>query len=1294
MANGGGEGKGVAADSTVRFRYGDAKPSLTDDTLVASRFRIERLAGVGGMGAVYRARDCYTSETVALKVLVHRGQTEDQDMRFWREAKLLAQLSHPRVVRHIADGTVPGGWRYLAMEWLEGEDLASRLGRGVLTVAASVQVLLHAAEALGAAHRLGLVHRDIKPSNLFLVGGEVDGLKLLDFGIARPADDETLALTQTGAILGTPQYMAPEQARGEKQLDPRTDVFALGALFFHCLAGRPPFVGSNLEEVRARLLTEDAPRLSRFAPHVPADLDALTTRMLSRTPAERPGDANAVVLSLAAVAARSTVSGSSIAISREESRPTSLVLVSWPGLSRDQVSEAWIGRCAMAGGGTAIDRGDEVLVVFPGNEGVSTGAERAARCALAIAAGAPRLSIIVSTGRATFIDGKPIGPVMDRARRLAAARRPATAGVLIDGDTASLLRDRFTIVATADGDVINDVAERAPPTPLLVAPLVGRERELGLLDGAFGECQSEGAPKVVVIVGEPGMGKTRLAMEFVRSVRQRFATATVLAGRGEPTGMGAPFNLIAGAIRDHFRLVAAESAERQKRAIMTGLRALPIEGNVEAIGQLLGEIVGLRDANEASPAASVQRSDPMLLGDRMRAAWESWLLALSADGPLLLWLDDVHWGDIPSVRFVDAALRFLDGRPLFVLALARPEVAQSFPALWSERRAETVVLGPLSRTASRRLIAGLDQGGLAASDDALFEQSGGNPFLLLELVRTRRQSPHGPLIAGVGELLQPRIDAFGADTKRVLRAASVFGLTFWADGIAALLGGGSLQEEAVETSLRELVKAGIVERQTISRLAGGAEYRFTHALFQEAALAGVPPLERTSAYREAALWLERVGESNPIVLAEAFQRGHATARAAHWYGLGAEKALRGADLDKAIAWAELAISEEARSEIRSYLRSLQAEAHYWRGELAVSGDRAREGLTLAVPGTKLWFANAAKILRAAGQRGSNDEVSDWVTKIGAQAAEPDARSGQVLCLARGGGQLIAAARYREAFDVERRLGELAPDIDGLEPTALAALHRFRAGLAFHRDDFEASFVHEAAVKATLERTEDSRGACESMILLGSGHAVLGHLQQAKDVLPGAIAVARRLGAKYLEGWGRYALGKAYALSGEGGLARELLGTVIATMSVSPRIVAGAHIYLAFSADLAGNAALSGEHARQALQSAAHPLLKAAAEAALARSLLALGRREEAAEHAELAGVHGEASGLFVEFAVFIQLSRAEVLAATGAEAQSQAVLQALRDRLERAATRIPDPVARDNFLHGHPYHDRALRLSS
>ncbi|WP_437652969.1 protein kinase domain-containing protein [Sorangium sp. So ce1182] len=294
------------------------RPGVT----VADRFRIEGLAGSGGMGSVYRATDLTDDSPVALKIQ-HRG-AEHLEKRLGREARLLAGLRHPGIVRYVAHGVTGERQPYLALEWLEGEDLAAHVARARLGVDGAVALLRRLAGALGAVHERGIVHRDVTPGNIFLPGGAVESAKIVDFGIARsgaglagagagglPARPRGAGVlrrgeragARSGVTLGTPGYMAPEQARGDARVDARADVFSLGCVIWHCLTGRPPFAGDQVMAILAKAALVGPPRLSELRPDVPAALDDLVAWMLEKEPDGRPRDGNEVLASAAALRA-------------------------------------------------------------------------------------------------------------------------------------------------------------------------------------------------------------------------------------------------------------------------------------------------------------------------------------------------------------------------------------------------------------------------------------------------------------------------------------------------------------------------------------------------------------------------------------------------------------------------------------------------------------------------------------------------------------------------------------------------------------------------------------------------------------------------------------------------------------------------------------------------------------------------------------------------------------------------------------------------------------------------------
>ncbi len=292
-----------SADSLLEEAAGVSEPAsatalsfaLLPGEILDERFVVERLASAGGMGAIYRGFERGSREPVAIKVVVGAGVGAIR--RFAREAAVLSELSHPAIVRYLGQGTTAQGTLFLAMEWLEGEDLAARLRRTPLSVADSLTVVRRACEGLAVAHARSIVHRDIKPSNLFLVERQAAALKVLDFGVARQPDTSR-TVTRSGAVLGTVGYMSPEQAIGPRDVDARADVFALGCVLFECLTGRAAFTGENAVAVLANLLHASPPRITELRPELDERLATLVASMLAKNPSARPADAAAILRAL------------------------------------------------------------------------------------------------------------------------------------------------------------------------------------------------------------------------------------------------------------------------------------------------------------------------------------------------------------------------------------------------------------------------------------------------------------------------------------------------------------------------------------------------------------------------------------------------------------------------------------------------------------------------------------------------------------------------------------------------------------------------------------------------------------------------------------------------------------------------------------------------------------------------------------------------------------------------------------------------------------------------------------
>jgi serine/threonine protein kinase len=251
--------------------------------LVGGRYRIERRLGGGGMALVYAARDEDLDRPVALKVLADNLAAQDDIReRFVREASIAASLSHPNIVEVYDSGE--DGRPYIVMEQVDGPTLAQELeAGGRMAPSRAAALAAQAADGLAHAHAAGVVHRDVKPGNLLLAGGTT--LKIADFGIAYAV--ESTRLTQTGTVLGTASYLAPEQARGEPAT-PAADVYALGAVLYELLTGRPARTASTLTELIGSATDDPVPGPRAFEPSVPPELDVLVERCLAAEPRVRP----------------------------------------------------------------------------------------------------------------------------------------------------------------------------------------------------------------------------------------------------------------------------------------------------------------------------------------------------------------------------------------------------------------------------------------------------------------------------------------------------------------------------------------------------------------------------------------------------------------------------------------------------------------------------------------------------------------------------------------------------------------------------------------------------------------------------------------------------------------------------------------------------------------------------------------------------------------------------------------------------------------------------------------------
>ncbi len=1312
--------------SSIRPELGEEQTvnSARPDIVIAGRFALEHQAGAGGMGTVYRAIDRIDGKPVALKIL-HSRQPLDVE-RFAREAEILADISHPGIVRYVAHGLTPEGDHWLAMEWLEGEDLSVRLLRAPLDGAECIELVRRVANILSFAHARELVHRDIKPSNIFLVGGQVDRVRLVDFGIARPAGAGR-QLTQTGMLLGTPGYMAPEIVQGKPAHDPRTDIFSLGCVLFECLTGEPAFEGTHPMAVLAKLLLQETPHVRQHRPDVPEVLDDLVARMMAKEPAQRPASAAEVAEELgrlehisgwsasmlrampsmgAAATERvvfdKTPEPGSASLTMREKRFVSIVLAgdpdadeSRPGprLPVDELRKA----IAPFGGQISLLCGDSLIATLWGPGSAVDRADQAAQCALILRASLPGVPICIVSGRglvsARVVDGK----VLDRGVRALRMTRPGP--IHLDDASVDMLTGRFTIEHTGDNaSYLRAESTLLDSRPLLlgkVTPCVGRTRELATLEVVFAGCAAECVASPVLVVGSPGAGKTRLGREFIDKVRRGNTAVTILSGRAPSLGAGSPFGMIADAIRKTSGIQEADPIDLRRHKLSARLSA-HLEGlALSRATAFLGELIGTTFPDDHDPALRAARENPQLMGDSMCAAWDSWLTTECAVAPVILVLEDLQWGDAATVKLVDSTLRNFRDLPLMVLAFARPEVSAQFPGLWSEREVQTIKLGPLSRRAAEQLVTGAL--GPQATPEAvarIVERADGNPFYLEELVRAVAAGRNDVFPDSVLGTVEARLDAEGSEAKRVLRAASVFGDRFSKDGLAALLGGERHADEAGEW-LKTLATRELVGPASIAVGSADPQFAFRHAIVREAAYATLTEEDRVLGHRLAGEWLERTGYTDAATLAEHFLRGAEPGRAIRWYVRAAEQALEANDLGAAIERARRGAECGAAGVELGELRLIEAEASLWRGDLALAEDCAVEATDLLTKGSSFWYRAIRQAGLAAGKLGAFARVEAWATPTAAATPIPGAEGARTACLASCATDLVFAGRTGAADAVIALLADAMADPSALAPQVAAAIEQLRGVRAAYSGDLAACLAGFEASLAAFERAGDHRDACAVRSNLSVAFIELGDYVGAEEALRAANAVADRMGLQDVGLSALQNLGHVLAYRMQLAEARRIEQRALEGFRAlgDPRMEGVARMYLAEIAFLSGDLDVAEQDGRAAVAALeVAPPLRSAALAVLARTLIGLGRIDEALSTAREAHQILESLGGIEEGESLVRLVHAEALEASGDQAAFAEAIQRARERLLARAAKISDIDWRARFLEGVPDNARTLEL--
>jgi tetratricopeptide (TPR) repeat protein len=1260
-------------------------------------FQLETLLGRGGMGVVYQARDT-SGRAVAVKVL-NPGVSADIIERFLRESRI--DVQHPNVVRLVGAGRDPDGTLYIAFELLEGESLSTRLRHRFLDYREILDVGTQVLRGLVAAHAVGIVHRDLKPANLFCCK---DGtIKILDFGVAH-IQAETLDLTSSGVILGTPSYLAPEQVRAQGEIDAQADLWSLGIVLYEAIAGRSPFRRETALATMFAIVAEELAPPEGQKGGVPVDLSGAIMRALRKSKSERWTDAQTFLSAMEAVDLERlievTPTPSRRDTDRAEERVVAVLLaegIEDGRMLRKSVSDLG-GRYIRLIGGRAIG-------LFGGETWEGDEVKRAGEAALLCRQAAARVAL--ASGRALVSERGIAGSALKCAEAAVASE---VGGVVVDKQTANLLgaSAHMRSISRSFFELLEIRREAKDDSETIRKPriLFGRDVELAQVAAAIQGVIKEGTARAMLIEGPPGIGKSCLRDEaerlFVDLAGTTEETAFVLVGRAESHRKVSALSLLASALLTFAKDRSALGAKLDPNA--------PLEERRRAVEQLvedafddpdaamecapfLGELLGVRMPD--SVALKAARGDPRLMSDRLRLAISDYLAALSQRGAIALMLEDLQWSDRESLECVKELWERLSSERFLLLMTARSEVMEASSAAFSEMGLVDVKLRGISTGEVGKLASMIAARPISeALIKAIADHTSGNPLFVEQIVLTLREKNELeqqvrdlPLPISVEAAIQSRLDHLTIGEKELCKKASVLGRTFSAQDVEAL------GARDVEPLIKSLRRRDLLSSSSSAR-SREKEYRFQSPMIASVAYRLLTQEDRASLHLKAAEHGVRVHAPADEVALH-FERAGEDERASIWYARAALAAKRRGDMSSVLRCSEKALNGGLARRVELTMYMIRADAHQFLG----NSDAMGLELTIASAKARTQQEEAAATAERSWWNLRTGRVSEALS-LAEHAVSMARQANDEVVLVRSLGRWVSAMTAAGKLqDAAVALQEARAIAERKHSVALRALTAsLRAHLATAMGDYGARREAFRTAASLYKQAGDLRRAAGAEANLADVYNRLGAYPEAEAALGEALKAVRRIGHSLIEGYIHMNLGYALIELGRSSEALEALASAerIASESREARLAIFVRVYRARALLLIDRAAEAKDIAREAANEAergGHPMLRVLAFTAAARASLVLGDAEEAARFArdalflrdELGGVEENEAEIYVTYA--------DALAASGRSSEAEEILAAGHARLVDVVAGIADAEWRERFVRAVPANRRLMSAS-